>query len=94
MAEIEDKLAEYVGVRHCITCGNGTDALTIALKAWGVGEGDAVFVPDFTFFASGECFGVQGSTGKGLAGEHTGLLGEDQCFALDSETDEGSRGLC
>lgn len=52
---LEEKLAEYVGVRHCITCGNGTDALSIALLAWGVGPGDAVFVPDFTFFSSGEC---------------------------------------
>lgn len=51
---LEDKLAEYVGVKHCITCGNGTDALELALMAWGIGEGDAVFVPDFTFFASGE----------------------------------------
>ncbi len=62
VAELEGKLAEYVGVRHCITCGNGTDALTIALMAWGVGEGDAVFVPDFTFFASGECPAGVGAT--------------------------------
>lgn len=52
--ELEEILAEYVGVKHCITCGNGTDALVLALMAWGIGEGDAVFVPDFTFFASGE----------------------------------------
>ena len=52
---LEKKLAEYVGVKHCITCANGTDAITIALKAWGIGSGDAVFVPDFTFFSSGEC---------------------------------------
>ncbi len=62
MAELEGKLAEYVGVKHCITCGNGTDALTIVLMAWGVGEGDAVFVPDFTFFASGECPAGVGAT--------------------------------
>lgn len=62
VAELEGKLAEYVGVRHCVTCGNGTDALTIALMAWGVGEGDAVFVPDFTFFASGECPAGVGAT--------------------------------
>lgn len=54
VAELEKELADYVGVKHCITCGNGTDALTLALKAWGVGKGDAVFVPDFTFFSSGE----------------------------------------
>lgn len=62
VAELEGKLAEYVGVKHCVTCGNGTDALTIALRAWGVGEGDAVFVPDFTFFASGECPAGVGAT--------------------------------
>ena len=52
---LEQMLAEYVGTRHCISCGNGTDAITIALMAYGVGKGDAVFVPDFTFFSSGEC---------------------------------------
>lgn len=60
--ELEEKLAEYVGVKHCITCGNGTDAITLALKAWGIGEGDAVFVPDFTFFSSGECPALEGAT--------------------------------
>lgn len=60
--ELEDELAEYVGVKHCITCGNGTDALTLALMAWGVGKGDAVFVPDFTFFSSGECPASLGAT--------------------------------
>lgn len=62
VAEIEEKLADYVGVRHCITCANGTDALTIALMAWGIGKGDAVFVPDFTFFSSGECPAGVGAT--------------------------------
>lgn len=55
VSELEKELAEYVGVKHCITCANGTDALTLAIKAWGLGKGDAVFVPDFTFFSSGEC---------------------------------------
>ncbi len=54
VGELEKQLATYVGARHCITCGNGTDALVLALMAWGIGSGDAVFVPDFTFFASGE----------------------------------------
>lgn len=54
VGELEEQLAEYVGVKHCITCANGTDALTLALMAWGIGESDAVFVPDFTFFSSGE----------------------------------------
>ena len=60
--ELEDKLAEYVGVKHCITCANGTDAITLALMSWDVGEGDAVFVPDFTFFSSGECPAFAGAT--------------------------------
>ena len=62
VAELEGKLADYVGVKHCVTCANGTDALTIALMAWGIGEGDAVFVPDFTFFSSGECPAGVGAT--------------------------------
>lgn len=60
--ELEQQLAEYIGVKHCITCANGTDAITLALKAWGIGEGDAVFVPDFTFFSSGECPAGEGAT--------------------------------
>lgn len=62
VAELEKRLADYVGVKHCITCANGTDALTLALKAWGIEKGDAVFVPDFTFFSSGECPAGEGAT--------------------------------
>lgn len=61
VAELEETLAEYVGVKHCITCANGTDALTLALMAWGIGEGDAVFVPDFTFFSSAETVAYEGA---------------------------------
>jgi len=60
--ELEQELAEYVGVKHCLTCANGTDALTIALKAWEIGPGDAVFVPDFTFFSSAEVVSLEGAT--------------------------------
>ena len=60
--ELEAQLAEYVGVKHCLTCANGTDALTLALKAWGIGPGDAVFVPDFTFFSSAEVVPLEGAT--------------------------------
>ena len=62
VAELESQLAEYVGVKHCLTCANGTDALTLALKAWGIGPGDAVFVPDFTFFSSAEVVSLEGAT--------------------------------
>ena len=60
--ELEQQLAEYVGVKHCLTCANGTDALTLALKALGIGPGDAVFVPDFTFFSSAEVVPLEGAT--------------------------------
>lgn len=60
--ELENALAEYVGVKHCITCANGTDALQLALMAWNIGEKDAVFVPDFTFFSSGEVVAAVGAT--------------------------------
>lgn len=52
VAELEEKLANYVGRKHCITCANGTDALQLSLMSLGVGRGDAVFAPDFTFFAT------------------------------------------
>ena len=62
VSELEEKLAAYVGVKHCVTCANGTDALELALMAWGVGKGDAVFIPDFTFFSSGEVVSILGAT--------------------------------
>lgn len=62
VSKLEKTLAEYVGVKHCITCANGTDALTLALKTWGISNGDAVFVPDFTFFSSGECPASENAT--------------------------------
>ena len=52
--QLEQQLADYTGVRHCISCANGTDALQLALMAWEVGAGDSLFVPVFTFFSSGE----------------------------------------
>lgn len=60
--QLEQELAEYVGVKHSISCANGTDALELALMAWGIGEGDAVIVPDFTFFSSGEVVSTVGAT--------------------------------
>ena len=60
--ELEDKLAAYVGRKHCITCGNGTDALQAAYMALGVGPGDAVFCPDCTFIASVEPAYMLGAT--------------------------------
>lgn len=60
--ELERELAEFVGVKHCVSCANGTDALTIALKVWNIKPGDAVFVPDFTFFSSAEVVSAEGAT--------------------------------
>ena len=62
VSELEDKLAEYVGRKHCVACGNGTDALQLALMAWGIGPGDAVFTADFTYFASAGCASILGAT--------------------------------
>ncbi len=62
VGQLEKRLAEYVGVKHCISCGNGTDALKLAEMALGIGPGDAVFVPDFTFFSSAETVADLGAT--------------------------------
>ena len=60
--ELESKLSEYVGVKHTVSCANGTDALTLALMVLGVKEGDAVFCPTFTFFATAETIAFEGAT--------------------------------
>ena len=54
VAELETRLAAFAGVKHCIGVANGTDALQLALRALGIGAGDAVFVPAFTFVATAE----------------------------------------
>ena len=60
--ELDEKLANYSGTKYCSTCGSGTDALTLALMAWGVKAGDAVFVSSFTFVASAEAPVLLGAT--------------------------------
>lgn len=60
--ELEQNLAEYCGVKHAISCANGTDALQLALMALNIGEGDAVFCPTFTFFASAEVIAFVNAT--------------------------------
>lgn len=59
---LEKRLSEYVGVKHCITCSNGTDALSMPLMILKLGKGDAVFVPTFTFFSSAEVIAQRGAT--------------------------------
>jgi dTDP-4-amino-4,6-dideoxygalactose transaminase len=61
VAQFEKDIAEWAGVKHAIACANGTDALLLILRAWGVGPGDAVFVPAFTFAASGEVVALAGA---------------------------------
>lgn len=60
--ELEEALAERAGVAHVVSCGNGTDALQLVLMAWGIGLGDAVFVPSFTFTATAEVVALLGAT--------------------------------
>lgn len=60
--ELEEKLATYVGRKYCATCANGTDALTIAMKALDIKNGDAVFVPTFTFYSTAEIVSLEGAT--------------------------------
>src|SRR4051795_13588593 len=61
VAAFEAEFARYLGVRHAVGVGNGTDALTIALRAAGVGPGDDVVVPSFTFYASVEAAASMGA---------------------------------
>ena len=60
--ELEEKLAQYCGVKHAITCSSGTDALLIPLMAWGIGPGDAVFTTPFTYVATAEVIALLGAT--------------------------------
>ncbi|MDA9919209.1 DegT/DnrJ/EryC1/StrS family aminotransferase [Porticoccaceae bacterium] len=60
--ELEERLADYVGVKHCISCANGTDALTLAMMVLDIKAGDAVFCPTFTFFATAETIAYQHAT--------------------------------
>jgi UDP-2-acetamido-2-deoxy-ribo-hexuluronate aminotransferase len=62
VAELEARLAAYVGVKHAISCSSGTDALLMPLMAYGVGPGDAVFTPPFTFIATAEVIQLLGAT--------------------------------
>mgnify|MGYP003133790889 CR=1 FL=1 len=61
VTELEEKLAAFAGARHCITCANGTDALQIAQMAFGVGPGDEVITPGFTYIATAETVAVLGA---------------------------------
>tara|TARA_B110000438_G_scaffold271974_1_gene290318 strand:+ start:1520 stop:2635 length:1116 start_codon:yes stop_codon:yes gene_type:complete len=60
--ELEEKLANYCGVKHAISCSSGTDALLIPLMAWDIGPGDAVFTTPFTYVATAEVISLLGAT--------------------------------
>lgn len=62
VSELEEKLAELTGAKHVVTCANGTDALSLVMMAEGVGPGDAVFAPSFTFVATAEIVPGTGAT--------------------------------
>jgi UDP-2-acetamido-2-deoxy-ribo-hexuluronate aminotransferase len=62
VAELESKLAEFNGIGRALSCANGTDAILIPLMAWGIGPGDAVFVPSFTFASTAEVVVLAGAT--------------------------------
>src|SRR5476651_2900721 len=62
VAQLEAALAAFSGARHVVTCASGTDALLMVLMAKGVGRGDAVFCPSFTFCATGEAVALTGAT--------------------------------
>lgn len=61
VAELEDKLCAYTGAKHCITVANGTDALQIAQMALGIGPGDEVITPGFTYIATAETVALLGA---------------------------------
>ena len=61
VTELENKLAQDVNRARCVSCANGTDALELLLMLWGIGDGDAVFTPDFTYFASAGCASTMGA---------------------------------
>jgi len=62
VGELENRLAAYVGVKHALSCSSGTDALLMALMAYGVGPGDAIFTTPFTFIATAEVIQLLGAT--------------------------------
>lgn len=61
VVELEERLENFLGVNHCVTCANGTDALQLALMSLGIGPGDVVFTTAYSFFATAECISLVGA---------------------------------
>ncbi len=91
VAELEQKLTDYLGVEHAISCANGTDALQLALMAMEIGQGDAVFCPTFTFFASAEAISFVGATPVFIDSEETtfNICPEDLKLKIKQTIDDG-----
>lgn len=62
VTELEERLADFIGVKHCISVANGTDALQVAQMAFGIGYGDEVITPGFTYIATAETVALLGAT--------------------------------
>ena len=89
VSELERRLAEFCGAKHCISCANGTDALLLVLMVEGIGPGDAVFVPDFTFVATAEVVVLAGATPV-LVDVHPDTFNMD-VESLEAAIDEAKR---
>jgi len=59
--EFEEKLAKFADAKHALSCANGTDAILLALMAWNIGPGDAVFCPSFSYCATAEVIALRGA---------------------------------
>lgn len=84
--ELESALEAYTERRFCLSCSNGTDALIIALMALGVGPGDAVFVPTFTFFATAESVSAVGATPVFVDSDDSFNIDPDQLVSVIQAT--------
>ena len=62
VTQFEEELANFGGAKHTVSCANGTDALILPMMAWGIGPGDAVFCPSFTYVATAEAVALLGAT--------------------------------
>ncbi len=92
IAEMEEKLAAYAGTKYAFSCSSGTDALVIPLMAYDLAKDDAVFVPSFTFFASGESVTLAGGTPVFVDSdpESYNIAPEDLERAIEAVLEEGS----